>query len=906
MRRTLFIITLILTVPVFAGLVLYAKPFDPLRRALTGSLLSKALDMPAEVNGPVRIDFGWVPTVALGDIVAKESGASGTKSLSVKSIRAQIPLAPLIAGETRLDGLVVDGLHLTVEILEGADERGKDSVDIAATVRDFVRLPFASNFIIRDATFDYVSHDTGFDLHYALDEIVSRTALDGSVNVAANGRLNDEAWKLDADVDARRSDETVRRFALAVMHAGLEAKFAGTYSFDTSFFQSGQDTVDITAEASIPALKRLLAIYEISGDLAGSGNAQGQLKGPLDALELSDLALKLAFDSGDTYELTGGIANPMEGEGLELGIQGTFARRPPPEGGTRPFFDVGISGFRGRIEGSLDGILARDFHIFLRSARANLQDIGPITVERLYKDNAGRIGLYDLVILAGDMQRPSLRLAGTVKDIIDFEGVDLNGEISFLTADLLDLAAEANAEELGHFSGDFAISDADGTLGVEKLSAKVADSRLIALSAELVLDDLAEADKLKLATRLDIPKFQPFAAALGSEVEQIGPVKFDGSITGNDANIGMSGTATVGQTTLRGSLSGKLSDERKPVLSGDIATELLYLADLTKLAAINTVYQESANEADRDVVELTKVWESLLVDLEVKVAAIAGGGGQASNIQGRITYSNGAIGLKSLTMTYLGGTVSATGTIDTAEAKNTFALNGKVSSLPIGKVLEQMNAGLPVTGALHATYDLSGTAGTKAEIPASLNGSLTASLHNGWIGTSLLDLTGMNLPSWLLNRGERGNQATLVCAVAPFAFKNGRGNTNGLVLETKNVQVVGSGYVDLRADTIDLRFNPQALQRQLVKVATPFAIQGNLASPRVSLTGAPVAGATVGAVALPLNLLDAIVLPRADQSGRVPCRTSQATAGGGGREAEPKRGSRGPLGLGILGGQRRR
>lgn len=905
MRRALFIVALILAVPAFAGLVLYAKPFDPLRRAVTESLLSSALNMPVEVNGSVRIDFGWTPIVALKDIVAKESGPSGTQRLSVKSVQAQIPLAALIVGETPLDGLVVDGVHLAVEIAEGADENNEGGVDIAETVSDFVRLPFADNFRVRDATFDYVNHDTGFDLHYALDEIVSRTAADGGVKVAANGRLNDEAWKLDADVDAQATGEAARRFMLAVMHAGLEAKFVGTYSFDTSFFQSGQDAVDITLDASVPALSRLLAIYEISGDLAGSGDVQGRLKGPLDALQLSDLALKLAFDSGDTYELSGGIANLIKGKGLGLGLEGTFSRKPPAEDGARPFFDLGISGFRGRIEGSFDGILARNFHVFTRSVRANLQDIGPITAERLYKDDTGRIGLYDLVVLAGDPERPSLRLAGTVKDVINFEGVGLKGEIDFLTADLLDLAAEANAEELGHFSGDFAISDADGTLGVEKLSAKVTDSRLISLSTELVFDDLAEADELKLATRLDIPKFQPFAAALGSEVEQIGPFRFDGRITGNDSKIGMAGTATVGQTTLRGSLAGKLSEERKPMLSGDIATELLHLADLSKLAAINAVYRENSNEADTDVVELTNVWESLLVDLEVNVAAIAGGGQQASNMKGRITYSNGAIGLEPLSMTYLGGRASANGTIDTTEETNRFALKGKVSNLRIGKVLEEMEVDYPMSGALHMTYDVSGAAGTTTDIPRSLNGSLTMSLHNGWIGTSLLDLTGMTFPSWLFARGEAGSQATIVCAVAPFFFRNGRGDTNGLVLETRNVQVAGAGYVDFRKEEIDLRFRPQALQRQLINVPQPFAIQGKLDSPRLTLGGAPVAGAAVNTLALPLNLLGSIVLPRADNSGRVPCRVEQNTAGGD-RDVGTNRGSRGPLGLGILGGQRRR
>ena len=91
----------------------------------------------------------------------------------------------------------------------------------------------------------------------------------------------------------------------------------------------------------------------------------------------------------------------------------------------------------------------------------------PITAERLYKTDDGRLGLYDVVVLAGDPKRPSVRVAGTVKDIIGFKGVSLNGQIDFLTADLFDLAAEENAEALGHLFGDVTISDADGSLGIE-------------------------------------------------------------------------------------------------------------------------------------------------------------------------------------------------------------------------------------------------------------------------------------------------------------------------------------------------------------------------------------------------------------------------------------------------------
>ena len=902
--RVLFIGGLILCVPVFAFLVLYAEPFEPLRRNMTEKLLSEAMDATVEVRGPIHIDAGWAPTVRIEDIAAVESSLPpDLKRLSIKSIKVDVPLMPLFIADVQLRALVIEGLDVAIEIPEGgADEA---SINVAETVGDFVRSPFASDFVLRDAKVDYVNEENGFDLHYVFDEIASHPSDDGGVDVEGTGRFNDEPWRLEVDVDPPGEDEDRRKFVFAVNHAGLKVAFAGNYAFDTSFFGTESDAVDMTVTASAPQLNRSLAVYDIKGELDGSGALSGRLAGSLDELALSELALKLAFESGDAYEVTGDIADLMQGTGLALKLKGAFAKKQLPEGEARPIYDIGVTGFRGRIEGSRDSVLIRDFRVTTSAIRTKFRDIGPITAERLYKTDDGRLGLYDVVVLAGDPKRPSVRVAGTVKDIIGFKGVSLNGQIDFLTADLFDLAAEESAEALGHLFGDVTISDADGSLGIESLSATVTDSSLLELSVDLAIDDLPEANELTFATHLDIEKFKPLAAALGSEVEDVGRVKFDGTVARSDENIVMAGTMLVGQTTLEGSLTGALSEKRAPVLNGNIATELLHLSDLMKLASIHAVFQENADDADADVIDYSEVWETLLVDLQVKVAAIAGGGGNASNIEGRMTYRAGVINLDPMNMTYLGGTASTNGNIDTKDNQNSFALKGSINNLRIGEVLQAMEVNYPVSGALNVTYDLSGAGNTKAQIPRTLSGSLTTSLRNGSIGTRLIDLTGMSLPGWLLSGAAGGSQSPLVCVVAPFSFKNGRGTTRGLVLETNNVQVVGVGTVDFRANTIDLHFKPQALRKQFIKTAQPFSIQGKLASAKVTLGGAPVAGAVVGTLASPLNLLSAITQPRAGTPGRVPCRVVHAKPQSGqATTTKPRRG--GPLGLGILGGQRRR
>ena len=89
--RSLFIGALILCVPVLAFLVLYAEPFEPLRRTMTEKLLSEAMGTKMEVRGPIHISSDWFPTVRIEDIFAVESEQPpDLKRLSVKSIKSNI------------------------------------------------------------------------------------------------------------------------------------------------------------------------------------------------------------------------------------------------------------------------------------------------------------------------------------------------------------------------------------------------------------------------------------------------------------------------------------------------------------------------------------------------------------------------------------------------------------------------------------------------------------------------------------------------------------------------------------------------------------------------------------------------------------------------------------------------
>ncbi len=90
------------------------------------------------------------------------------------------------------------------------------------------------------------------------------------------------------------------------------------------------------------------------------------------------------------------------------------------------------------------------------------------------------------------------------------------------------------------------------------------------------------------------------------------------------------------------------------------------------------------------------------------------------------------------------------------------------------------------------------------------------------------------------------------------------------MLDTPNVMAVGAGDINFARETLDVRIRPSAKQRNLIELATPFAITGNLANPSVAASTTGGAARALARVALsPVNLLGPL-LPFVNDRGGDP------------------------------------
>jgi hypothetical protein len=72
------------------------------------------------------------------------------------------------------------------------------------------------------------------------------------------------------------------------------------------------------------------------------------------------------------------------------------------------------------------------------------------------------------------------------------------------------------------------------------------------------------------------------------------------------------------------------------------------------------------------------------------------------------------------------------------------------------------------------------------------------------------------------------------CAVADFEFESGTAGANAFFIDTDLVTVIGEGEYDYPANALDMTLEPKSKGVEILDVAVPVKISGQLGSPEIS------------------------------------------------------------------------
>jgi uncharacterized protein involved in outer membrane biogenesis len=593
--------------------------------------------------------------------------------------------------------------------------------------------------------------------------------------------------------------------------------------------------VDLAIDLAWPSNRALqpLAGESLRGlpDL-GRGEGQFRLIGNLDELRIEDARLETRRADGVALVATGGSATVRPGA------------TPALEGA----FDV-------EAQAPSTTVIARLFG-------QELPDFGQVRGQGRLSQKEGRVTLSAIDLASGPAVDPTIRVTGAIGDLLAFRQVDLRSDFTLPTISLLATVDLEPKAELGRVHGDLRLSDADGTMGFDHLTAELRGTDLVAVKAEGSIGDFGGLDDIQLQTRLEVPSPPALAEVLDVDLATLAPLRFEGKLLGHRGRFEADGQARLGRTEVSGLLSGDLRGAR-PSFKGQLHSPRVQLADFGLTPAGDTQVAPSPSAPERLFDDRSLPLErlnALDLDLEVQIDAIEGVVLAIDQATARLTLIDGALEVSPVRFGSAGGRAEVHAEIDAAAPTPAWRLRALADDAQLGEVWRELETQVPLEGELDLELDLRARGRSPRALAASLDGALGLAVERGRIHSRLFGLTTMHPLGWLFARSTRRGYSRLDCVIARFDVRDGVAESQTLLVDTPEAIVTGTGSIDFTRETIDLRMQPRAKHRSLVGLATPFTIRGDLAAPAVSVSAAGTAARMAGEVALtPVTLLGSLV-----------------------------------------------
>ena len=337
-----------------------------------------------------------------------------------------------------------------------------------------------------------------------------------------------------------------------------------------------------------------------------------------------------------------------------------------------------------------------------------------------------------------------------------------------------------------------------------------------------------------------IAAIQPSVPAVRDWNAPAVPVEAGFHLKGQGKSYSLDGLkARAGGSDLSGSIQVALGG-RIPEFSGSLGSTRIDMNELfppglqTKPAIDGRVFS-----ADPLPLETLQAFN---VNFAAKIETVVLPGGiGVRNANARVVLKDGRLEVP-LMFVAGGGQMKSDLTFDRTRAAAAMTLGLTGTGIDWGQILSDAGWTQAVgESKAEIAANLKGTGRSVREIMGGLDGEAKLVVGPGRIHNKTLDLAGGDFAGQVLGAvnpfAKTDEFSALHCAVARFSVKNGVAEArDGLALETGKMTVTGSGRVDLRNETLDLAFRPEARQGIGVgNVVGLVRITGTLAEPSVGI-----------------------------------------------------------------------
>ncbi len=316
--------------------------------------------------------------------------------------------------------------------------------------------------------------------------------------------------------------------------------------------------------------------------------------------------------------------------------------------------------------------------------------------------------------------------------------------------------------------------------------------------------------------------------------------------------------ALLGGSDLGGNLTVDVSKEI-PALSGRVASRVLVFEDLGPMVGGGKAAPVASKYLLPETVLHTERLRQTNAEVDYSATAIKSRDFPLKALSTHISLQGGVLNLKPLAFGFTQGKISGALKVDARKEIPTSTVDARLSDIHAENFIKSSDK--PLQGVLEARAVLTGTGNSVHAAASNASGTFTAVVPSGGMRHSLAEWTGVDVLTALsLNLSGDNSNTNLRCAVASFDAKQGVLTSRQILIDTDPVRVEGSGSINMRDETLDMRLQGKPKHFQFVRLRAPITVSGPWQHPALGVkAGSAVAQGGIGAALGLINPFAAIL-----------------------------------------------
>jgi len=360
----------------------------------------------------------------------------------------------------------------------------------------------------------------------------------------------------------------------------------------------------------------------------------------------------------------------------------------------------------------------------------------------------------------------------------------------------------------------------------------------------------------------------------------------------------------IGSTDVSGS-AAYVRKEPRPLLTADLRSHRLHLADLGPLIGVQTRQsggKPALSQADTNTAA-TAAAKANAIDPNHLLPAGAFDGSRLQKIDADVTLvaeklevpidlplesmnaalhlHEGVLKMTPLDFGFAGGKITAEMALDARQTLIKTDARIDFRGIRVDRLVPKDSKLAQGAGLLGASLQVVGTGNSIADAAATSNGRVSAAISNGRVSNLLDAASGLNGGKVLKLLAGGDKSISVNCGGMAFDIKDGVGKSNLFVVDTEQTQILGEGGFNLKDERFDMLLTPRPKSMGILSLRTPVRLYGSFKNPDFSLEKGPLLARAGGAVALLAVAPFAALLPLIETGPGVDsdCRKLHTSAG---------------------------